>query len=97
MSAGVTLFHGPIVACRSITFGAGTAGREPDFGLRACHSAHSLSMKAWWSQNTGSLGEAAVAMWPPTHTWTRLCRLTPRQPSRWLRNPFEELFQGAAS
>lgn len=38
-----------------------------------------------------------MAIWPPTQTCTRLWRLAPRQPSRWLRKPFEELFHGAMS
>ncbi len=97
MSAGVTLFHGRMVPRRSTTPGVRPAGRYVDFGFRACHSAHSLSMKAWCSQKAGSLGEAAEAICPPIHTCTRLCTLTPRQPSRWLRNPLEELFQGAVS
>lgn len=87
-----------MVSRRSTTFAVPAAGRYGEAGWRSCHCAQSLSMKAWCIQKTGSLGETPVPIWPPTQTCTRLCRLTPRQPSRWLRKPpVDWLFQGASS
>jgi hypothetical protein len=55
-------------------------------------------MNAWCRKNTGSFGDTACSMWPPTQTCTRLCRFGVPNPSSAARNPPVELsVQGGVS